>query len=283
MAQTLGGWGTALADTAIVVGMLVVVPLGLELLELVRYRRWWFAGAVPGAVSLWLPRGGVAVALATLYALAAGLVAAQARVRRPLRPVAVAMLTALVAPAVAGTSLVAERAGYQLFGFELTTLTLTVAHFHYAGFAAALIAGLACGAAPDSRPGQLAALTVPSGIALVFAGFFTGEEVELAGTAVLTAGMWLVAWLTWQRIRPMAADRLTAALFGVSAVVLVATMALALDWALGEAFGVAHLPLRWMAATHGLGNAAGFAICGLLAWRRVSSHRPSAKGYAEAS
>jgi hypothetical protein len=107
----------------------------------------------------------------------------------------------------------------------------------------------------------------------VFAGFFTSEWVELAGSVLLTTGMWLVAWLTWWRIRPAVASRLTATVLGVSAAVLVVTMALALDWALGEATGIPHLPLRWMVATHGLCNALGFAVCGLLGWRRLSVER----------
>ena len=46
-------------------------------------------------------------------------------------------------------------------------------------------------------------------------------------------------------------------------------MLLALSWALGEATGLPHPTLTWMAATHGLGNALGFALCSVLAWRRL--------------
>ena len=94
--------------------------------------------------------------------------------------------------------------------------------------------------------------------------------MELAGAVVLTAGMWLVAALTW-RARADAPDRVTRVLFGVSSVVLVVTMLLALDWALGEAFGVPKLNLTWMAATHGVLNAVGFGLCAVLAWGRTFS------------
>jgi hypothetical protein len=53
----------------------------------------------------------------------------------------------------------------------------------------------------------------------------------------------------------------------VGAATLVVTMALALTWALGEATGLPHPTLTWMAATHGLANAVGFALCSVLAWR----------------
>jgi hypothetical protein len=284
----------AIVHAAVTVGMLVVVPLGLRLVDapgLGATRRWWPVAAAPGAVSLWLPRGPLAVVLAAGYATGALLLAghALARLRRSwpgfrwrgraaaemAREVAVA--TALVCPLVAASALVAERAGYPLGGFRLDVLTLTVAHFHFAGFAAALVAGLVCRAVPGRLAGRLAALSVPAGTALVFAGYLVGavatedagEAVQAAGALVLTAGMWTVGWLTWRDVRPAGRDRSTRALLATSAAVLVLTMLLAVDWAFGEAAGVPHLPVRVMAATHGLGNALGFALCGVAAWYRL--------------
>lgn len=260
-------------------GMVVVVPLGLRLLggrgdPLVAAwaRVWPVAGAV-GALSMLLPRGGLAAGAALLYAGATLALALTAPVRlwrtRSLAPAEVAVLTALVTPAVAGVALVAERGGVALLGFEPVVLALTVAHFHFAGFAAALVAGLVAHAA-GSRVASAAALTVPAGTLLVLLGYFLGDPVELAGAAVLTAGIWAVAWLTWTRVRTRTRDRLTRALLGTSAVVLVATMLLALSWAAGHVWDVVpYLPLTWMVATHGVANALGFAVCGLLAWRRL--------------
>ncbi|RCG25002.1 hypothetical protein DQ384_32120 [Sphaerisporangium album] len=263
-----------LVNVVIMVGMLVVVPAGLHLIGVPRaVRAAWLAGAVPGAVSLWLPRGPVAVALAVLYALATAAPALHAAARlarrRCLAPREVAVLTALVTPAVAGLSLVWERAGHPLLGFKPAILALTVAHFHYAGFAAALTAGLVCRATGDRVASKAAALAVPGGTLLVLAGYFIGDWAELAGAVALTAGMWLVGLLTWTDVRRRAPDPLTRGLLAVSAAVLAATMALALSWALGEATGLPHPSIEWMAATHGVCNAAGFALCGLAAWRRL--------------
>ncbi|XVU30579.1 YndJ family protein [Actinoplanes sp. CA-054009] len=183
-------------------------------------------------------------------------------------------MTALVSPAIAAGSLVAERAGYRLFGFELGVLTLTVAHFHFAGFAAALIAGLHRRLAPG-RLADAAVLTVPAGTLLVLAGYFTSEYVELAGALVLTAGMWAMGWSTWRHARTRVADRFTAALLATSALVLAASMVLAVSWALGEATGLPHPSLAWMAATHGVANALGFAVCGLAAYTRLRTVEPS--------
>jgi hypothetical protein len=82
-------------------------------------------------------------------------------------------------PAVAGTALVAERGGFRLFGFSLRILSLTVAHFHFAGFAAALIAGLVCRASAGRA--SAAAWSVPVGTVIVLVGYFTGDWVEFAG------------------------------------------------------------------------------------------------------
>jgi len=252
-----------LVHAVVSLGMLAVVPLGLTLLPTrTTSTRWWFAFAVPGALALWLPRGPASIALAAVY-LAGTLVLIALAGRhflqtRAISPRQIALYTALATPSIAALALVAERSSYQLFGFNLTVLSLTVAHFHFAGFAAALIAYLAADG--------LAAVSVPLGTVLVLLGFFLGDPVELAGAVVLTAGMWLVGWNLWRRSQRT--DRATAILLGVSASVLVLTMLLAVSWALGHVVDTPYLPLRWMVATHGVANAAGFALCGVLAFRR---------------
>ncbi|MFG3050084.1 YndJ family protein [Kitasatospora sp. NPDC048239] len=276
------GPGTAeLVNLIVLLGMGAVIPLGLTLIDepgLARVRRYWPLAAVPGALSLWLPRGGLATGCAALYALGTLALAAHAPLRlrrtRSLAPREIAVLTALATPSVAGLALVAERSGHRLLGFDLDILALTVPHFHFAGFTAALVAGLVCRTAPaGSAAARFAALSVPLGTLLVLAGYFVDDWAELAGAVVLTIGMWLVGLLTWRDLRPRArtADRPTAALLAVSSAVLAATMLLALWWALGEASGIPHPTLGWMAATHGVGNALGFALCSLLAWRRLGA------------
>ncbi|WP_432148489.1 YndJ family protein [Streptomyces sp. bgisy029] len=266
---------TVLVNVIVMLGMLLVVPAGLRLTglpELDRIRRLWPLFAVPGAVALWLPRGPTATASALCYALGTVLLAlygARRAVRgRDLSPAGIALLTALVTPAVAALALVAERWGHELFGFELEILALTVPHFHFAGFAAALVAGLVC-RVDEGPAGRFAALSVPLGTLLVLVGYFIGDRAELAGAVVLTAGMWTVGLLTWRLGREEGRDRTTRLLLLSSAAVLVATMLLALSWAVGEATGLPHPTLTWMAATHGLGNALGFALCSLLAWQRI--------------
>jgi len=263
---------TAVLNLVITLGMLIVVPLGLRLVPALPgwLPRAYAVGAVPGAVALWLHRGPVAASLSTVYAATAIGLAAYGvlRVAAP-SPRGLAMLTATTSPSVAAIALVAERAGYPLFGFPIRTLSLTVAHFHFAGFAAALVVGLVCVSTSDSRQARIAALCVPSGTAVVLVGFFAGDGVQLAGAAVLTAGLWLAAFVIWRDVFPGVSDRMTRVLLGTSAAVLVPSLLLALSWALGRAAGLPHLSVEWMIATHGVANAVGFGLCAMLAWRRL--------------
>ncbi|MEU4721668.1 YndJ family protein [Nonomuraea dietziae] len=248
---------TPLVGAIVTLGMLVIIPMGLRLLGV---RAWPFlAGALPGALSLWLAPGPIAVALAACYGLATLYLAFHAlpRLRRP-DPVQLqlAAATALATPSVAALSLVAERGGYHLLGYTPHMLALTVAHFHFAGFAAALMAGLV---GRQARSGA-AALTVPAGTLLVLGGYFVGDWAELAGSVVLTAGMWWVGWLAWRSFRGV---------FLLTGAVLVASMLLALSWAVGQATGLPHPSMQLMIATHGVGNAFGFALCAVAALRRL--------------
>lgn len=271
----------------VALGMVVVVPLGLRLIDddekrLDLVSQVWPYGGLVGAVSLAFDRGPAAATIAGAYAVLtlwlAGLAVARFMQRPRLTPVMVATLTAMASPLVAAVSLVAERAGVELLGFGFTTLALTVAHFHFAGFAAAVLAALAASAAPG-RVASVGALAVPAGIGVVFVGYFTGDAVELAGTMIVTVGVWATAWVTWRDVRPTAATRPARILLGLSAFSVIATMLLALSWAAGQLWdAIPHLSLPRMAETHGLVNAVGFAGCGLLGWRRIQLSRGRTDG-----
>ena len=270
-------------DLVVALGMLVIVPLGLRLLPLAGTDRvaWVYPlFAVPGVVALWLPRGDLSTTLACWYGVGTLLLVALAArhawtclSRKAVRATDAAAVTALACPAIAAFALVAERSSTEVFGFSLTILALTVPHFHYAGFAAALVAHLVAAARPSAVTTS-AAWSVPAGTLVVLVGYFVNDEVELLGAAILTAGMWLVGWTLWTRGRERTGDPRTRLLLGVSAVTLVLTMLLALDWAVGHVVdAVPHLPLAWMAWTHGLANAIGFALCALVAWTRMRAAR----------
>lgn len=266
-----------LVGVLVTLGMVVVAPLGLALLRtagLARLRRVWPGLGLVAGAALLLPRSPLAVALVLPYAAACAAVTTcglrraigAARARDDL----LRELTALTASAslsVAALSLVVERAGVELLGFSLAVHGLTVAHFHFAGFAAALLAGLTAAAAP-SRASALGALAVPAGTAVVAVGHFTGRWTELAGALVLTIGLLSTSWVAAREV--LLPDRL---LLLVACWATPLAMLLALHFALGRATGLPHLSIPETAATHGVLNALGVGVCGLLAWQRAGVAR----------
>ena len=262
----------------VALGMVVVTPLGLALLRtpgLSRLRPSWPVLGVLAGAALLLPRGPAAVALVAPYA-AACVVATALGGRRLLRgsgPAVreLAAATATTSLTVAAVSLVAERAGVELLGFSLAVHALTVAHFHFAGFAAAVLAGLTWTFAPG-RTSWLGAVAVPAGTAVVAVGHFTGRWTELTGAVVLTTGLLCTSWVAATQVAPrlpVLARRLLLLAAGVAPV----TMLLAVHFALGRATGLPHLDIPTTAATHGALNALGVGLCGLLAWHRAGVAR----------
>jgi hypothetical protein len=266
-----------LVGVLVVLGMVVVAPLGLGRLAtdgLHRLRVVWPALGLLAGFGLLLPRGSAGVALVAPYAAVCaavtllGLRRAVRRRRADLRELTA--LTATCSLSVAALSLVAERAGVALLGFSLAVHGLTVAHFHFAGFAAALLAGLTAVAAPG-RASALGAVAVPSGTALVALGHFTGRWTELAGALVLTAGLLCTSWVALRRVE--LPDRAAGVLLRIACCATPLTMLLAVHFALGRATGLPHLSIPETAATHGVLNALGVGLCGLLAWHRAGGLR----------
>ena len=263
----------------VTLGMVVVAPLGLSLLATTGLRRlrrvWPLLGAVAGGALLLLG-GLLAVALVTPYAVACAAVTLcglrRAVVTRSWTTRELTALTAAGSLSVAALSLVAERAGATLLGFSLAVHGLTVAHFHFAGFAAALLAGLTAAAVPGSAA-QVGAIAVPLGTAVVAVGHFTGRWTELAGAVVLTVGLTATSWVAGRHVRRRLHDRAARALLLAAALAAPATMALAVWFALGRASGLPHLSIADTAATHGVVNAVGVGLCGLLAWSRAGAVR----------
>lgn len=248
----------------------VLTPVALRLLATPFPRRlvpaWPFA-ALLACLALPGPRGLGAVLLCTPYAALCGWVTA-CGVRRALRargePVReLAALMATSSLSVAAIALLSERARYTLLGFDLVTLRLTVLHFHVAGFAAALLAGLA-NLVVRSRLSRLGALSVPAGTALVGAGFLIGNGVELAGAVVLATGLLATSWCVLRHVVHLDAEG--GQLLLISSLATPLTMALAVWWAMGEATGLPHLTLAETAATHGLANVLAVGLCGVVGW-----------------
>lgn len=272
-----------LIEAVLLFAPLVLVPLGLPLTRPpdgslrrlhVTAERLQPAGAVLATAALLAPRGTLAGALAAGWlavALVALVPAAAAWVREPtLRPVPLARTAAVAFLVVGAVWLVVDRLGGQPLGLDRALVTLTAVHFHIAGFATAAIAARAAAVTGNLAP-RLTAVAVAGvvvGPATVAVGFAAYRPLQLAGAVVVTAGIYVLAWLLVRHVRvePPAARGL---LVG-AAVVVVLPMLLAVQWAAGAVLGTPALGVPAMARTHGLANAFGFALPALVAWHLAS-------------
>lgn len=263
----------------------VIVPLGLGLVDDLpggRVLRWCQRpAAVLATIALVLPQGPVAAGFAggygvwCLVAAGAGAVLISRAVRQSGAVgrwvVGVAPAAALLSLPVAALGMVASTGGMRLFGFKLVLLTLTSVHFHFAGFGAVLIAGRTAQAL-DRRWADLACVAVVVSPAVIGAMFFVSPAAQLPAVVTLSGGVALLA-LAHLRTRP-------GVLLTVSGLSVLVPMVLAAWWTVGLAFDVPHLTMTWTAATHGVANALGYTLCGLLGWRQLASYQ--AGGYSGA-
>jgi hypothetical protein len=174
-----------------------------------------------------------------------------------------------------------NRLGLNPLGFGSTIVLLTAVHFHYAGFAAPILAGLLGRQLAIVRPAawplfRLVAAGVIAGIALVAAGITLARYtplVEVAAALLFAATLLGLAALTLVAGLPAMTGRLARALLAVSAASLIVTMLFAASYAVGQFLGAPIVGIPRMVQVHGWLNAVGFVLCGLLAWTLSDQNR----------
>lgn len=255
--------GPDLVAALFLLAPLVAAPLVLEIAGLPRPLSLAqpFAAALAVA-SFLLPRGTAAGLVALPWAGLTGLVALAAllRLRRAFRAGMADLLETLglMPVAVGGAMLVAARAGIDAGGFPPVIVLLTAVHFHFTMFATPLLAARAA----RTRPWVLAAgALLLAATPLLAIGFMASPRLQVGAAlavSVATAAIGLGQWGT-------AGGRAARLLLGISSAAVLAGMALAGVYALGEFFRIGWLSIPEMARTHGILNAFGFVLCGLLA------------------
>ena len=174
---------------------------------------------------------------------------------------------------VAGVWLIASRAGLQLLAFREPIVLLTAVHFHFAGFASAVLAGLTYERFRESKwkaALQVVFLAVVCGPAILGLAFMLGPKVKLVAALLIALGQF---GLAGGMVRAgIAANNAGGRwLFFVAGGSVAAGMILAVVWAIGEYPLQAFVNIRQMAEFHGVLNAVGFVVCGLLGWSVASS------------
>jgi hypothetical protein len=174
---------------------------------------------------------------------------------------------------VAGIWLVASRAGLQLLAFGEPIVLLTAVHFHFAGFASAVLAGLldeAFAGRPGRRILRAALLAVVLGPGILGLAFLLGPKVKLVAALMIALGqLGLASGMV--RVGILAKNSGGRWLLFVAGASVAAGMILAAVWAIGEYPLQAFVNIRQMAEFHGVLNAVGFVVCGLVGWSQLRS------------
>ena len=267
---------------------LVIVPLGMELgriigadTPLTRFARRVQPFAAAFAIAaLWLPPGRTAGGLACVWmmvclsmTLAAiielfSLAESQADGNTHSTMQGITVALAQLDLSVGGAWLVASRLGLRPMGIQEPIGLLTAVHFHYAGFATAMIAAAMLQFAAQRQEYRWLRWLVAVVIGMPFvvaAGFVVSPQLKLGAAALFStsvAGLAVVLRSCAKRLQSGTAR----ILFQVASVSVFAGMVLSTAYALADFRGSDVLSIPQMARTHGILNAVGFCLPGLLAW-----------------
>lgn len=281
---------TELIHKIVFFAVLVIVPLGLSLVTIgeqkvsaLLYRAAVLVQPVAAAIaiaSFFFEKGPLSASLSAVWLVVGGIVALLGLSRftaRGLRPLYESSVDAgmLYLP-VAGGWLIVYRLGVQPFDYGEMIILLTVIHFHFAGFAAPIIAGLTGKMLATTRysPGKVYAFIVFAIVAampLVAAGITFSPLIGLAGTILLSFGLMLLAVITLGRVVQVITSVRARVLLSIAALSSCAAMVLACLYAYSLVAHILILRIPTMAMTHGLLNAFGFATCSLLAWSTINA------------
>jgi hypothetical protein len=174
---------------------------------------------------------------------------------------------------------VASRLGLTPMGFQEPIVLLTAVHFHFAGFAAPLLA-LAAESAIEKRGAVLkrifkvVAAGVLAGPGLLAVGFVIGPSLKLAMALLVACSEVGLSLFFLSEVRAMR-PRLAQMFVAISAASVLFAMVLAGVWAIGEFPLQPFVHLDEMARLHGTANSLGFILCGVVGW--TISGRPPAR------
>jgi hypothetical protein len=241
---------------------MLIQPFAAALVVVAFYQPAGLAAALLAAA--WLPPTGLAALTGLLRLVARG----------DARADELCIDAGLIYLPVGAVWLLFNRLGFGPLGFGDKLVLLTAVHFHYAGCAAPILAGLLGRQVASARPAawplfRLVAAGVIAGIALVAAGITLARYtpiVEVAAALLFATSLLGLAALALGAGLPLMAGRLAQGLLAVSAASLIVTMLFAAGYAVGQFLGVPIVGIPRMVQVHGWLNAIGFALCGLLAW-----------------
>jgi len=291
----LPGWvDIGLIEQLFLLAPLVIVPLGLALVDLPhRIEAEHLYGfiqliqpicAAMAIAAFLIPPGPLAGMLAAGWLVLTGLTAllgvTRFLSRKNLKATAIGLDAGLVYLFIGGGWLVMARLGLNPLGFGDVIVLLTAVHFHYAGFAAPILASLsgqALSPAPDPlrKWHQISVFGIIAGTPLVAAGITFWPLLELAGALIMAASLSILLYLIRFIVLHRVTQRPVQLLLTVAGFSLIVGLLLIVVYAVTQFTGQAVITIPQMARYHGVANALGFALCGLLAWNILEHKQPN--------
>ena len=280
---TLAGTGRArfgIIELLFLFAVLVIVPLGLELITRLTGTRAHVDAArilqIPATlavvVAFWLPPGRTAAILSTLWLLQCALLALRRFLEwRHEEHTAVSPILNLAHfDLLLGAAwLVLSRAGLRPMGFQEPIILLTAVHFHYSGFATALIASTTLRefATRNLRmPGLTALLWLIVLLPFVLAaGFVFSPALRFVAAISLSACVTALALVSWW-MAGNCQSRPARIYLRIAACAALGAFSFAGIYAVSEYFHEEWITIPGMANSHGLLNGLGFVLLTLLAW-----------------
>jgi len=276
---------------------LVVVPMGLELCTRfvraeqlgvsLRIVRWFqLPAALCAVVAFWRPASIAAAMLALPWLCFGGFMGGVALlnlVRGGVKKLNVACVTTSFLYLPVGCAwLIASRIGMSPMDFQEPIVLLTAVHFHFAGFAAPLLAvaaesGIKKGDSVARGIFRIVAAGVLAGPGLLAAGFVIGPRLKLSAALLVACSEVALSIYFLVGIRTLR-PRLAQAFVAASAISVLFAMILAAVWAIGEFPLQPFVHLDEMARFHGTANGIGFILCGLLGWTLAASGQIQGEG-----
>jgi YndJ-like protein len=182
--------------------------------------------------------------------------------------VQIALAVARIDLAVGGAWLVASRLGMRPMGIQEPVGLLTAVHFHFAGFATATIAAATLAFAEKGgsqrwlRRVVLLVLVLPYMVAV---GFVISSPLKMTAAILFSASVATLA-IFLRSVARQVGDATARTLLQVAAGAVFAGMLFAAAYAVADFVGSDALTIPQMTRTHGILNAVGFCLPGLLGW-----------------
>lgn len=261
---------------------LVIVPLGIELGRVMGagsrvmgiVQRIQPIGAGSAVASMLLPPGRMAGLMSLGWMMVCMLTAGDGlidlvRLRQVAadRGVRATLALARIDLAVGGAWLLASRLGMRPMGIQEPIGLLTAVHFHFAGFAAATIAAATLAFAERHRPQRLRLIILLVVVLpyLVALGFVISPVLKMTAAVLFSASVAGLAVFLRSIVKQIG-NATARTLLQIAAGAVFAGMLFAVAYAVANFLRSGALTIPQMARTHGILNAIGFCLPGLLGW-----------------